>query len=373
MENRYDPKNIEAKWQTHWEENKQYAVTEDTSREKYYLLEMFPYPSGKIHMGHVRNYTIGDVIARYKSMKGFNVLHPMGWDAFGMPAENAAIANNIQPAAWTYENIRAMKHQLKQLGFSYDWDREIATCTPDYYRWEQWLFIQMFKKGMAYRKESYVNWCDPCNTVLANEQVENGACWRCGKPVRQKKLSQWFFKITDFAQDLLDHCDQLPGWPDKVTTMQKNWIGKSTGAEIDFAVEGSDQVIKVYTTRHDTVLGATFMCLAPEHPMVESLSKNTPQEEAITEFQERMSKENRSSQTIEDYEKEGVFTGSYCINPLTNRKMPVYAANFALMEYGTVSAPYFSRSVLGSMTFFLDFDIFSTRPTETLLLHLVQK
>jgi len=304
-------------------------------REKYYLLEMFPYPSGKIHMGHVRNYTIGDVIARYKSMKGFNVLHPMGWDAFGMPAENAAIANNIQPAAWTYENIRAMKHQLKQLGFSYDWDREIATCTPDYYRWEQWLFIQMFKKGMAYRKESYVNWCDPCNTVLANEQVENGACWRCGKPVRQKKLSQWFFKITDFAQDLLDHCDQLPGWPDKVTTMQKNWIGKSTGAEIDFAVEGSDQVIKVYTTRHDTVLGATFMCLAPEHPMVESLSKNTPQEEAITEFQERMSKENRSSQTIEDYEKEGVFTGSYCINPLTNRKMPVYAANFALMEYGT--------------------------------------
>ena len=335
MNKRYDPKKIEPKWQAHWTENNQFKATEDTSKKKYYLLEMFPYPSGKIHMGHVRNYTIGDVIARYKAMKGFNVLHPMGWDAFGMPAENAAIANNTQPAAWTYENIEAMKHQLKQLGFSYDWDREIATCTPDYYRWEQWLFIQMFKQGIAYRKESYVNWCDPCQTVLANEQVENGDCWRCGKPVRQKKLSQWFFKITDFAQDLLDHCDQLPGWPDKVTTMQKNWIGRSTGAEINFAIENSDHVITVFTTRHDTVLGATFMCLAPEHPMVESLSKGTPQESVIVEFQERMAKENRSSQNIEDYEKEGVFTGAWCINPLTNRRMPVYAANFALMEYGT--------------------------------------
>ena len=335
MEHRYNPKTIEPKWQARWAENRQFKVTEDPSRKKYYLLEMFPYPSGKIHMGHVRNYTIGDVVARYKTMKGYNVLHPMGWDAFGMPAENAAIANNTQPAAWTYENIQYMKHQLKQLGFSYDWDREVTTCTPEYYRWEQWLFIRMFQKGMAYRKESYVNWCDPCQTVLANEQVEAGACWRCGKPVRQKKLSQWFFKITDYAQDLLDFCDQLPGWPDKVTTMQKNWIGKSTGAEIHFAVEDSDQTITVFTTRHDTVLGATFMCLAPEHPMVEILSRNTSQAPAIADFQERMAAENRSSQTIETYEKEGVFTGAYCINPLTGRRMPVYAANFALMEYGT--------------------------------------
>ena len=335
MEKKYDPKYIEPKWQAFWEKSRQFNVTEDPSRQKYYLLEMFPYPSGKIHMGHVRNYTIGDVVARYKTMKGFNVLHPMGWDAFGMPAENAAIANNTQPAAWTYANINNMKEQLKRLGFSYDWDREVTTCRPEYYRWEQWLFIQMFKKGMAYRKESFVNWCDPCQTVLANEQVEGGCCWRCGKPVRQKKLSQWFFKITDYAQDLLDYCERLPGWPEKVTTMQKNWIGRSTGAEIRFPVENSDQVIPVFTTRHDTVLGATFMCLAPEHPMVEILAKNTPQEKAIAEFQERMALSNRSSQNIESYEKEGVFTGAYVVNPLTKRRMPVYAANFALMEYGT--------------------------------------
>ena len=252
-----------------------------------------------------------------------------------MPAENAAIANNTHPAAWTYDNIDYMKQQLKQLGFSYDWDREIATCRPEYYRWEQWLFIQMFKKGMAYRKESYVNWCDPCQTVLANEQVEGGACWRCGHPVRQKKLSQWFFKITDYAQDLLDFCEKLPGWPDKVTTMQKNWIGRSTGAEILFAVENSELSIPVFTTRHDTVFGATFMCLAPEHPMVSILSRGTSQEIAIDEFVQRMASQNRSSQMLETYEKEGVFTGAWCINPLTGRRMPVYTANFALMEYGT--------------------------------------
>jgi leucyl-tRNA synthetase len=335
MDNRYDPKHIESKWQAFWEKNHPFKVTEDPAKKKYYLLEMFPYPSGKIHMGHVRNYTIGDVVARYKIMKGFNVLHPMGWDAFGMPAENAAIANNTHPAAWTYDNIDYMKQQLKQLGFSYDWDREIATCRPEYYRWEQWLFIQMFKKGMAYRKESYVNWCDPCQTVLANEQVEGGACWRCGHPVRQKKLSQWFFKITDYAQDLLDFCEKLPGWPDKVTTMQKNWIGRSTGAEILFAVENSELSIPVFTTRHDTVFGATFMCLAPEHPMVSILSRGTSQEIAIDEFVQRMASQNRSSQMLETYEKEGVFTGAWCINPLTGRRMPVYTANFALMEYGT--------------------------------------
>lgn len=283
----------------------------------------------------MRNYTIGDVVARYKRMRGFNVLHPMGWDAFGMPAENAAIANNTHPAKWTYENINAMRAQLKRIGFSYDWDRELATCRPEYYRWEQWLFLKMVEKGMAYRKESYVNWCEPCQTVLANEQVEAGMCWRCGKPVRQKKLWQWFFKITDFAEDLLVHCDMLPGWPDKVTTMQRNWIGKSMGAEIRFAVKDSDALISVFTTRPDTIFGATFMCLAPEHPLVPELAAGTEQEAAVTAFVDRIALQDRSSKAIENYEKEGVFTGAYCINPMNGRQMPIYTANFALMEYGT--------------------------------------
>lgn len=221
MEERYNPADVESKWQAYWKDRGLFAVTEDPSKEKYYLLEMFPYPSGKIHIGHVRNYTIGDVVVRYKRMQGFNVLHPMGWDAFGMPAENAAIDNNTHPAAWTYENIRTMRAQLKKMGFSYDWNREIATCHPEYYRWEQWLFLKMLENGMAYRKESFVNWCEKCQTVLANEQVEQDKCWRCSQPVRQKKLWQWFFRITDFAEDLLVHCDRLPGWPDKVTVMQK--------------------------------------------------------------------------------------------------------------------------------------------------------
>ena len=335
MEERYNPQKIEHRWQAQWQEKQLFKVDHDPSMPKYYLLEMFPYPSGKIHMGHVRNYTIGDVVARYKRMQGFNVLHPMGWDAFGMPAENAAIANNSHPATWTYANIDYMRAQLKRLGFSYDWDREIATCRPEYYRWEQWLFLKMYEKGMAYRKESYVNWCEPCQTVLANEQVEAGMCWRCGQPVQQKKLWQWFFRITDYAEDLLAYCDKLPGWPDKVTTMQKNWIGRSEGAEIRFAVENSDQHIAVFTTRHDTVFGATFMCLAPEHPMVPELARGTGQEEAVDEFIQRISRQERSSKAIESYEKEGVFTGAYCINPMTGRRMPIYTANFALMEYGT--------------------------------------
>ena len=335
MDSRYNPRTIEAKWQARWQADGLFSVAEAPDREKYYLLEMFPYPSGKIHMGHVRNYTIGDVVARYKRMRGFNVLHPMGWDAFGMPAENAAIANNTHPARWTYDNIDAMRAQLKRLGFSYDWDRELATCRPEYYRWEQWLFLKMVERGMAYRKESYVNWCEPCQTVLANEQVEAGMCWRCGKPVRQKKLSQWFFRITDFAEDLLVHCDQLPGWPDKVTTMQRNWIGRSEGAEIRFAVEGSDAVISVFTTRPDTVFGATFMCLAPEHPLVPDLCAGTDQQQAVADFVECIALQDRSSKAIEAYEKEGVFTGAYCINPMNGRRMPVYTANFALMEYGT--------------------------------------
>jgi len=339
MDQKYDPKRVESKWQSYWEKTGLFRVKEDPGREKYYLLEMFPYPSGKIHMGHVRNYTIGDVVARYKHMRGFNVLHPMGWDAFGMPAENAAIANNTHPARWTYDNIDTMRAQLKRMGFSYDWDREIATCKPEYYRWEQWLFLKMFAKGMAYRKESFVNWCEPCQTVLANEQVEAGMCWRCGRPVRQKKLWQWFFRITDYADDLLLYCDILPGWPDKVITMQKNWIGKSHGAEIRFPIENppADAVrtISVFTTRQDTVFGATFMCLAPEHPLVPQLAKGTSQESAVNSFIERMALSDRSSKAVETYEKEGVFTGAYCINPFNGRRMPIYTANFALMEYGT--------------------------------------
>ena len=335
MDAKYDPKKIETKWQSLWEESKLFMVEEDPGKEKYYLLEMFPYPSGDIHMGHVRNYTIGDVVARYKRMQGFNVLHPMGWDAFGMPAENAAIANNSHPAKWTYKNIDTMRLQLKRIGFSYDWNREIATCSPDYYRWEQWLFLKMYEKGMAYRKESFVNWCKPCQTVLANEQVEAGMCWRCGKQVRQKKLWQWFFRITEHADDLLAYCDKLPGWPDKVITMQKNWIGKSIGAEILFPIENIDEQIPVFTTRQDTVCGATFMCLAPEHPLVTKLSKGTQQEDEVYEFIERMSMQDRSIRTVESYEKEGVFIGAYCINPLSGGQMPIYTANFALMEYGT--------------------------------------
>jgi len=335
MDERYEPRALESKWQKFWEETKLFKVEENPDKEKYYLLEMFPYPSGNIHMGHVRNYTIGDVVARYKRMQGFNVLHPMGWDAFGMPAENAAIANNSHPAKWTYENIDAMRSQLKTLGFSYDWEREIATCRSEYYRWEQWLFLKMYEKGMAYRKESFVNWCEHCQTVLANEQVEAGMCWRCAKQVHQKKLWQWFFRITDYAEDLLSYCEKLPGWPDKVITMQKNWIGKSVGAEIRFPIENTGEQIPVFTTRQDTVCGATFMCLAPEHPLVIKLSKGTQQEKEVFEFIDRISIQDRSSRAVDSYEKEGVFTGAYCINPLSGIRMPIYTANFALMEYGT--------------------------------------
>ena len=339
VDEKYNPQTIEAKWQKYWADNRLFRAKEEPQRKKYYLLEMFPYPSGKIHMGHVRNYTIGDVVARYMRMRGYNVLHPMGWDAFGMPAENAAIANKSHPARWTYDNIATMRKQLKRMGFSYDWDREIATCTPEYYRWEQWLFLKMYARGMAYRKESFVNWCDPCQTVLANEQVEAGLCWRCGKPVRQKKLWQWFFRVTDYADDLLLYCDRLPGWPEKVITMQKNWIGKSVGAEIRFEIENpadeKERDIAVFTTRPDTVFGATFMVLAPEHPLVITLSQNTPQEQAVAEFVDRMALQDRSAKTLESYEKEGVFTGAYCVNPMTRMRMPVFTANFALMEYGT--------------------------------------
>ena len=339
MEQRYDPLKIEARWQKYWEDSDLFAVAEKPEEQKYYLLEMFPYPSGNIHMGHVRNYTIGDVVARYKRMRGFNVLHPMGWDAFGMPAENAAIANNTHPAKWTYSNIDAMRAQLKQMGFSYDWGRELATCRPEYYHWEQWLFLKMYEKQMAYRKESFVNWCESCLTVLANEQVEAGMCWRCGQPVRQKKLWQWFFKVTDYAEDLLQYSDRLPGWPEKVITMQKNWIGKSFGAEIRFPiaspVDDMDTEIPVFTTRQDTVFGATFMVLAPEHPLVMKLSHGTGQQQETAAFVERMAMQDRSAKSVENYEKEGVYIGADCINPLTGKTIPIYTASFALMEYGT--------------------------------------
>ncbi|MGD9022907.1 MAG: leucine--tRNA ligase [Deltaproteobacteria bacterium] len=335
MHKEYNPESIERKWHRIWQENGLFRVREDPKTKKYYLLEMFPYPSGNIHMGHVRNYAIGDVVARYMRMQGYNVLHPMGWDAFGMPAENAAIAHKVHPAKWTYQNIDTMRSQLKRLGFSYDWDRELATCKPEYYRWEQWLFVKMYEKGMVYRKKASVNWCKKCQTVLANEQVEAGLCWRCGELVVQRELDQWFFRITDYAEDLLAHCDRLPGWPDKVVTMQRNWIGKSVGAEIRFPLESGEGYIPVFTTRQDTVFGATFMVMAPEHPLVTKLSVGTPQEEEVSLFVERMRTQDKEKRTSDDYEKEGVFVGAYCINPFTQRKMPIYTANFALMEYGT--------------------------------------
>jgi leucyl-tRNA synthetase len=331
----YHPHEIEEKWQRLWEENQVFTITESADKPKYYLLEMFPYPSGRIHVGHVRNYSIGDVIARYKTMRGFNVLHPIGWDAFGLPAENAAIEHKTHPSQWTHDNIAYMRSQLKRMGISYDWTRELATCDPSYYRWEQLIFIKMFEKGLAYRKRSWVNWCEKCQTVLANEQVEAGLCWRCGKEVAQKDLQQWFFKITAYAEELLNYCDKLPGWPERVLTMQKNWIGRSEGAEISFTLEKGAGEITVFTTRPDTLFGATFMSLAPEHPLAQTLSHGTPQEDPVRQFIEKMKREDLSKRTAEDTEKEGVFTGSYCINPVTNRKMPIFIANFVLMEYGT--------------------------------------
>jgi leucyl-tRNA synthetase len=332
----YDFKQIEEKWQQAWEEKACFRTDMSRDGEKYYVLEMFPYPSGRIHMGHVRNYSIGDVVARYKRMQGFNVFHPMGWDAFGLPAENAAIKNNTHPAKWTYENIAYMRAQLKRLGYSYDWDREIATCHPGYYRFEQEFFLKFLEKGLVYRKNAPVNWCPSCHTVLANEQVEEGLCWRCDSEVQQKQLSQWFLRITDYAEELLADLDKLTaGWPERVLTMQRNWIGKSIGAEISFKVKDLDEEIPVFTTRPDTLFGATFMSLAPEHPLVEKLVAGTAQEAAVGEFVDRIAKMDRIVRTADDLEKEGVFTGQYCINPLNGLLMPIYVANFVLMGYGT--------------------------------------
>ncbi|MDR0469247.1 MAG: leucine--tRNA ligase [Peptococcaceae bacterium] len=335
MEERYQHNDIEAKWQAAWEDADAWLVSEDMDRQKYYCLEMFPYPSGHLHMGHARNYSIGDVLARFKTMRGFNVLHPMGWDAFGLPAENAAIKNNIPPAKWTEENMANMRSQLQSMGISYDWRREVATCDPDYYHWTQWIFLQLYKNGLAYKKLGYVNWCPDCATVLANEQVVDGACERCGAPVGKKALDQWYFKITDYAQELLDSLDMLPGWPDKVKTMQDNWIGRSEGAQLIFQVAETGGKLPVYTTRPDTVFGVTYMVLAAEHPLVEEAIRGTAYEEPVREFVRKVQKLSDMDRTSTEMEKEGVFTGAYAVNPATGDKVPLWVGNYVLLEYGT--------------------------------------
>lgn len=335
IQEKYAPHDIEAKWQKYWEENKTFKVEMDKDKPKSYVLEMFPYPSGNLHMGHVRNYSIGDVIARFRTMKGFNVLHPMGWDSFGMPAENAAIKHNIPPKKWTLENIANMTRQLKALGLSYDWDREVTTCKEDYYKWTQWFFELFYKRGLAVKKKSAVNWCDTCNTVLANEQVIDGKCWRCDHEVVKKDLSQWFFKITDYADELLKDLDLLPGWPERVKTMQHNWIGRSEGLEFYFEIPALNDTVAVYTTRPDTAYGVTFMALAAEHPLIKKICENNPKADEINAFCERVRNQSEIERTSSESEKEGVFTGVYCINPFTGRKVEIWVTNYVLYDYGT--------------------------------------
>ena len=332
MQELYNPKNIEDKFQKKWDENKSFKVTEDPSKEKYYCLSMFPYPSGKLHMGHVRNYTLGDVISRYQRMQGKNVMQPMGWDAFGLPAENAAIKNKTAPAPWTYENIEYMKVQLKSLGFGYDWDREIATCRPDYYRWEQWFFTKLYEKGLVYKKMATVNWDPVDQTVLANEQVVDGRGWRSGALVQQKEIPQWFLKISAYAQELLDDLDKLDEWPEQVRTMQKNWIGRSEGVELDFQVEGTKETFSVYTTRPDTLMGVTYVALAAQHPLALEAAKNNPK---LAAFCEECKNVKLAEAEIATMEKKGVDTGLKAIHPLTGCVVPIWTANFVLMGYGS--------------------------------------
>lgn len=335
IQEKYNPKEIENKWQRYWSEHNSFACKEDEGKPKYYLLEMLPYPSGKIHMGHVRNYSIGDVAARVKRMQGYNVLHPMGWDAFGLPAENAAIKHHIHPAKWTYANIDDMRAQLQRMGFSYDWDRELATCNPEYYRWEQLFFLKLLEKGLIYRKNAPQNWCPSCHTVLANEQVVDGVCWRCDSKVEQKDLTQWFLRITAYADELLQDLNKLEkGWPERVVSMQRNWIGKSDGARIQFGTESGEK-IDVFTTRPDTLMGATFITLAPEHPLVEELIKNVNGADEVRSFIERVRNMDKQDRQSEDLEKEGIFTGKYALHPLTGEKIPIWLGNFVLAEYGT--------------------------------------
>lgn len=335
MREKYIPQDIEKKWQKIWSERHAFAVSDDPDKKKYYVLEMFPYPSGNLHMGHVRNYSIGDVIARFKRMQGYNVLHPMGFDAFGMPAENAAIQHGIAPADWTYSNIANMTRQQKELGLSYDWDREVMTCRPDYYKHTQKIFEMLYQKKLAYKKEAKVNWCNSCHTVLANEQVEEGRCWRCHNPVVKRDLAQWFLKITDYADRLLADLDHMPGWPERVKTMQRNWIGRSSGTEFSFDVENMKEHIAVYSTRVDTVYGVTYLVLAPEHPLVEKIIRGKPEESAVRQFVERVKNINDIDRTSETAEKEGLFTGGYAVHPLTGERIPIWVANYVLYEYGT--------------------------------------
>jgi leucyl-tRNA synthetase len=335
MEEKYNFSEIEKKWQKYWEENKSFKVTEDPSKEKFYDLEMFPYPSGKLHMGHVRNYSIGDVIARFKTMQGYNVLHVMGFDSFGLPAENAAIKHGIAPEKWTWDNIHEMEDELRRLGLSYDWDREVQTCSPEYYKWMQWIFIQFYNKGLAYKKENPVNWCPSCQTVLANEQVVDGCCERCHTPVTKKDLSQWYLRITDYADRLLDNLDKLPGWPNKVKVMQRNWIGRSVGAEIDFKIVDSDKSLKVFTTRADTLFGATFMVMSPEHPYLMELVKGSEYEKPVNEYVEKVKHLNDIERTSTTREKTGVFIGRYAVNPVNGKQIPIYISDYVLMSYGT--------------------------------------
>ena len=335
MNERYSFKEIEKKWQKYWEENDCFHTEEDESKKKYYCLEMFPYPSGKLHMGHVRNYSIGDVVARFKKMDGYNVLHPMGWDSFGLPAENAAIKHGIHPNIWTWDNIKEMRLQLKELGLSYDWKREVATCHPDYYKWMQWIFIQFYKRGLAYKKENPVNWCPSCQTVLANEQVVDGCCERCKSPVGKKNLSQWYLKITDYAERLLDNLDTLEGWPNKVKIMQRNWIGKSVGAEVDFKIKDTDQTLTVFTTRVDTIYGTTYMVLAPEYPSVLAMVEGSEYEKPVKEYISKVEHMNDIERTSTANEKTGVFIGKYAVNPFNKKEIPIYISDYVLMGYGT--------------------------------------
>ena len=335
MNEKYNFSEIEKKWQKYWEDNKVFKTVEDENKKKFYCLEMFPYPSGKLHMGHVRNYSIGDVVARFKKMDGYNVLHPMGWDSFGLPAENAAIKHGIHPSIWTWDNIAEMRNQLKELGLSYDWDREVATCHEDYYKWMQWIFIQFYNRGLAYKKENPVNWCPSCQTVLANEQVVEGCCERCKSPVGKKNLSQWYFKITDYAERLLDNLDTLDGWPNKVKVMQRNWIGKSIGAEVEFKIKDYDETLTVFTTRVDTIYGTTYMVLAPEYPSVLKMVEGTEYEQPVKEYIEKVEHMNDIERTSTTNEKTGVFIGKYAINPFTKKEIPIYISNYVLMGYGT--------------------------------------
>ncbi len=330
----YTPSQLEPKWQKYWEEHNSFRVDNKSDKPKFYDLVMFPYPSGAIHMGHVRNYVIGDVLSRFKTMNGFNVLHPMGWDAFGLPAENAAIKHASHPKDWTEKCIKQMTAQLKRLGLSYDWSREVTTCKEDYYKWTQWIFLQLFKNGLAYRKKSMVNWCGSCETVLANEQVVDGSCWRCDDHVGEKHLEQWFFAITKYADKLLTDIDTLTGWPESVKIMQKNWIGKSFGTKIVFDIAGSDKKLEVYTTRPDTLFGVTYMTLAPENPLTIELSKNTPQEKEVNDYLDSVKKKTATTREKEA-EKTGVFTGAYAINPANGQNIPVWTSDYVLMGYGT--------------------------------------